>query len=303
MKKLLALILILCVLSGCGQFEKQEKLVIVTTLFPQYDFCRQLAGDRAEVVLLLPPAMESHNFEPGIADIKNITECDIFIYTGANMEPWAQSIIDTVENIEILDASENINICAHEHNNEEHHEHHQADPHIWTSPKNAKVMVENILRVLCEVDNTNADFYKTNAQRYVEELDLLDMDFTRLSEKTEGITLCHGGKFAMGYLERDYGFNFLSAYDSCAAQQEPSTMRVKEIIDTIENQNLSGVFCEELNQGRVAQTISDETGVPVYQLHTCHNLSKEDFQKGKTYLSLMKNNVENIKKVIENAVS
>lgn len=106
----------------------------------------------------------------------------------------------------------------------------------------------------------------------------------------------------MGYLERDYGFKFLSAYDSCASQQEPSAMRVKEIIDAVKSQNLSGVFCEELNQGRVAQTIGSEAGVPVYLLHTCHNLSKEDFLKGETYLSLMENNVENIKKVIENAV-
>lgn len=301
MKKLLAVLLSLCLLSACGQREEKEKLTIVTTLFPQYDFCRQLAGDRAEVILLLPPGMESHNFEPGIADIKNISECDIFIFTGAQMEPWAQSIIETMKNTEIVDASKNINVCTHVHNGEEHHEHAENDPHIWTSPKNAKVMVENILKALCSKDENNAEFYKSNAEKYISELDMLDKEFSSLAERAQNITLCHGGKFAMGYLAHDYGFSFISAYDSCASQQEPSAMRVKEIIDKVKNQKLQGVFSEELNQGRVAKTISEETGVPVYLLHSCHNLSKEDFEKGETYLSLMKSNAENIKKVIENA--
>lgn len=299
MKKVLALIFILCLLSGCGQSEEKQKMTIVTTLFPQYDFCRQIVGDKAEVILLLPPGMESHNFEPGIKDIKNVNQCDIFIFTGALMEPWAQNIIETT-GTEIVDVSEHINLCSHEHNGEDHHEHHEKDPHIWTSPKNAKIMVQNILDALCAQDEKNADFYKNNAEKIFGELEKLDEEFSSLAKEAENLTLCHGGNFSLTYLQRDYGFNFISAYDSCASQQEPSAMRVKEIIDLINSQKLQGVFCQELNQGRVADTVSKETGVPVYLLHSCHNLSKEEFLKGETYVSLMKNNAQNIKKVIEN---
>lgn len=302
MKKIVALLMVLFLLTGCNNIEKSEdKITIVTTLFPQYDFCRQIVGDRAEVVLLLPPGMESHNFEPGIGDIKTISESDLFIYTGENMEPWAHKIIKTVPNAKILDASTNINLCAHEHTNEEHHNHGEKDPHIWTSPLNAKIMTKNIIEALCEIDPKNSKIYKDNGEKYLAELDTLDSEFSQLAQECKNITLCHGGKFAMSYLSEHYGFIFLAAYDSCASSQEPGAMRVKEIVDTINKQQLNGVFCQELNQGRIAETISEETGVPVYTLHTCHNLSKKEFEQGETYISLMKKNVENIKKVIENA--
>lgn len=298
MKKILSIFLILLLLTGCAQDKKAEKLLIVTTLFPQYDFCRQIIGDKAEVILLLPPGMESHNYEPGVGDIKKITESDLFIYTGASMEPWAESIIEAVDyKGKTVDTSDNINLCTHEHIDH----HHENDPHIWTSPKKAKAMVKNILNALCTVDAENSGYYRENAEKYLVELDSLHNEFLILSEQCKEITLCHGGKFAMTYLESDYGIRFLPAYDSCGANQEPSAMRVKEIIEKIKTQNLKGVFFEELSSGKIAETISIEADVPVYLLHTCHNLSKEEFEKGETYLSLMKSNIENIKKVIKDA--
>lgn len=306
MKKIIALFLVLLLFCGCGQSEKTDKkLDISVTLFPQYDFLRQIAGDKAEITLLLPPGMESHNFEPGVGDIKKIAESDLFVYTGAQMEPWAETILDGIDSkAKILDASINIDLCADEHNHDhqhhDHHDHHE-DPHVWTSPKNALIMAENILNALCEIDEENSFYYKENAEKYFLQLKELDEEFTSLSEKTKGITLCHGGKFSMKYLERDYGFEFLAAYDSCSSFAEPSAMRVKEIIDTVKKENLKGVFKEELNDGRIAQTIATEAQVDVFLLHTCHNLSKEDFLLGKTYISLMKQNAESIRKVTENA--
>jgi len=300
MKRIFGLLLAVTFLfSGCIYEEKEEKLTIVTTLFPQYDFSRAIVGDKARVILLLPPGMESHNYEPGVEDIKKIAESDLFIYTGAIMEPWAESIIASVEiKGKIVDASENIKLCTHEHMSGEHHHHDNLDPHIWSSPENAMVMVENIVNALCVADPQNGDFYRENAKKYLEELEMLHNELTLLGEECEDIVLCHGGKFAMTYLE-NYGFDFLAAYDSCATSQEPSVMRVKEIIDKINEQKLKGVFCEELSSGRVAQTIGEETGVPVYLLHSCHNLSKDELLRGETYLTLMKSNIENIKKVIE----
>ncbi len=302
MRKIVALLLICCLFVGCGEkAEKKDKLEICVTLFPQYDFLRQIAGDRADITLILPPGMESHNFEPGVKDIQKIAQSDMFVYTGASMEPWAQSILDGVDtDVKIIDVSENINKCAHEHNDEHHHD-HESDPHIWTSPKNAIIMAQNVLDALCQNDPENADYYKENANKYFEELKKLDREFTELGQRAQGITLCHGGKFSMGYLERDYGFHFLAAYDSCSSFAEPSALRVKEIIDTIEDQGLYGVFCEELNQGRIAQTIGKEANVPVFLLHTCHNLTKAQLESGETYVSLMRKNAQNIRKVLGDA--
>ncbi len=303
MKKLALLLMVVLVFCACSVKMQEEKITIVTTLFPQYDFCRQIAGDKAEIILLLPPGMESHNYEPGVGDMQKICESDLFIYTGSIMEPWVQPIIESADiKGKIVDASENINICTHEHTEEEHHHHEEGDPHIWTNPENAKVMVKNILDALCNADNKNSDFYKDNAEKYMNELDKLNSEFISLGRECENIILCHGGNFSMTYLE-PYGFKFLAAYDSCGTSQEPSIMRVKEIVDKIKEQKLKGVFCHELNSGRVAETISQEAGVPVYLLHSCHNLSKEEFLRGETYLSLMKSNAENIKKVIKDAES
>lgn len=302
--KTVALILMLCLLCGCAQIEnKQDKLTVCVTLFPQYDFLRQIGGDKVEITLLLPSGMESHNFEPGVKDIEKIAKSHMFIYTGASMEPWAETIVESIDtNVKILDVSENVNICTHEHIYKEHHEHYsESDPHIWTSPKNALIMAENILKALCEADPKNSDYYKLNAEKYFDKLKSLDEEFTELSQKAKGIILCHGGKFSMSYLTRDYGIEFLSAYDSCSSFSEPSVLRIKQIIDKVNQQKLNGIFCEELNRGRVAETISNETDVPVLLLHTCHNLTNDEFQRGETYISLMRKNAENIRKVIGDA--
>ncbi len=298
MKKLLSLLMIILLLSGCTPAkEEKQGFTVCATLFPQYDFAKSIAGDRAEVTLLLPPGMESHNFEPGVGDIRMISESDVFLYTGASMEPWAENIIQGIDsNVKIVDVSENIDICAHEHNEEHHHE--NTDPHIWTSPENAFAMVENILKALCESDPENSEYYKANAQGYMKELEALDNEFRELGKRSEGITLCHGGKLSMTYLAKSYGFEFLAAYDSCASSQEPSVYRVREIIDAVNRQKLCGVFYQELSAGRVAKMISNETGAEMLLLHTCHNLTQAELEKGETYISLMKKNAENIRKVV-----
>ena len=184
-----ALMSFVVLLVGCDTDSKtgsvSDKLQIVTTLFPQYDFARVIGGDKVDVTLLLPAGMESHSYEPTPADIIKINKADLFIYTGESMEQWAHSIIESVDSNEVyvLDVSKNVPLLApnsivednHDHEDENHnhdaeveagHDHsegdghnHTYDPHIWTSPKNAMIMVNNILEALCEVDPENADYY------------------------------------------------------------------------------------------------------------------------------------------------
>lgn len=303
------------VLAGCSEGSKEEsistsdKIEIVTTLFPQYDFARQIVGDKAEVTLLLPPGMESHSYEPTPADMIKINKANLFIYTGELMEPWAHKMIESVdsEQVKVLDVSQGIPLLAPNEADEQHHDHeaeveghehseddghhHTYDPHIWTSPQNAKVMVNNILEALCEVDLQNADYYKANAQAYQLQLDNLNDEFEVVVSNSKHDTIYHSGRFAMQYLMQQYGINYVSA----PFEAEPSAALVAQVINEIKANNIPAIYYEELITPKIAQMISEETGAQMLLLHSCHNVSKEDFDNGVTYLSLMEQNVENLK--------
>lgn len=303
------------VLAGCSEGSKEEsistsdKIEIVTTLFPQYDFARQIVGDKAEVTLLLPPGMESHSYEPTPADMIKINKANLFIYTGELMEPWAHKMIESVdsEQVKVLDVSQGIPLLAPNEEDEQHHDHeaeveghehseddghhHTYDPHIWTSPQNAKVMVNNILEALCEVDPQNADYYKANAQAYQLQLDNLNDEFEVVVSNSKHDTIYHSGRFAMQYLMEQYGVNYVSA----PFEAEPSAALVAQVINEIKANNIPAIYYEELITPKIAQMISEETGAQMLLLHSCHNVSKEDFDNDVTYLSLMEQNVENLK--------
>ena len=344
----LCLIVILMVsISGCniGKYANldSDKPLIVTTLFPQYDFARQLVKDRAEVVLLLSPGVESHDFEPTPSDIILINKADLFIYTGDEMEPWVAKILDSIDNKEltILDVSQGVETICEEENREHNHVHeenhdvedeeiheddhdedshdedshdgniilgsdehtghdhsHSADPHIWTSPVNAMKMVENIEEALIQMDSVNAEFYKENAHEYIHSLEELDSELREVVEHSDTKTLYFGGRFAMSYFAHEYGLNYVAAFDSCQAESEPSARLIVKIIDLMREENVTYVFHEEMTDPRAARIIAEEIGGEALLLHSCHNVSKAEMEAGVTYLSLMKQNVENLKKAL-----
>lgn len=305
MKRFIAIILSLILivsLFGCTASEKKEsgKLSIITTLFPQYDFCREIAGDRADVSLLLPPGVESHTFEPTSADIIKIEKSDVFIYTGDSMEAWAGRIIGSINNtdLRVVDISENISMKE----TESHHSHehsHEKDPHIWTSPKNAMIIVEHILRNLIEADPENKDYYTANAQNYIRRLGNLDLDFRDLVEKSVNKKVIFGGRCAFLYFLEEYGLDYMSAYASCSTENEPSADNLTNIIDTVKKEKISAIYYEELTDPKIGRTLCEETGAELLLLHSCHNVSKEDFESGVTYLSLMQQNLENLRKGLQ----
>lgn len=316
----------LLLLVGCGTDQQKadevDKVKVVTTLFPQYDFTRAIGGDKVDVSLLLPFGMDSHSYEPTPADLININKSDLFIYTGESMEPWAHSIIESVDNndVLVLDVSKGVSLIApnctidehdheseedHDHESEEDHDHgtiakehsdhdghdHTYDPHIWTSPKNAMIMVQNILEALCEVDPENADYYQANADAYLNELEALNHEFEEVVAHAKRQTIYHGGRFAMQYLTNEYGINYISA----PFEAEPSAALVAQMIKEMKEQQIPAIYYEELVDPKISQMISEETGAQMLLLHSCHNVSKEEFNQGVTYLSLMKQNVENLR--------
>lgn len=331
--------------DGDGQ-TSDGKLKIVATLFPQYDFARQIAGDYADVTLLLPPGMESHSYDLRPSDMIEIKESDMFIYTGKYMETWAQTIIDSLDDsVMVVDVSEGISLekeedyfvdelddhhddaDEHEHDDadghddaDEHDEHHddadehdehehdessgshshaghthEYDPHIWTSPVYAMQMVENIVDALVEKDPQHEAEYRQRADEYIGRLTELDTAFRQVSEQAAHKTIFFGGRFAMTYFVREYGFGCVSAYHDCSAESEPSISSVMKMIDEIEESGAKAVFYEELVDPKVARTIAEETGVKLLLLHSAHNVSREEYENGVTYLDIMWQNVENLK--------
>ncbi len=323
MKKLLTftltVVFLIFLLAGCASDSEKEvpavkdtksgKLQVVATLFPQYDFARQIAGDRAEVTLLLPPGVESHSFEPRPSDIIKINASDLFVYTGKYMEPWSQKIIDSMQDSGsrsmVLDVSQGIELVKTEEIEAEHHHEgdaeeesdheHLYDPHIWTDPFNAKLMVANISDALCRIDPANADYYKENASKYSAELDALDAEFKTIVSSGKRDEIVFGSRFALYYFTKRYGLSYQSAFDSCSSETEPSARTVAGLIEEIREEQIPVIYYAEMEDPKVAKSISAETGAKLLLFHSCHNVTKEEWKAGATYLSLMKQNAENLK--------
>lgn len=293
---------ILISLCACSAAEPTAdgdgRIKIVATLFPQYDFARNICGERADVTLLLPPGVESHSYDPTPADILDIVNCDLFIYTGDEMEPWAAELLKGAgENVRVLDLSQSVEIIhtesEHEHEHAGHH--HETDPHIWTSPVNAQLMTRAIADELCAAFPEDAEQYAAAAESYCAQLGELDRELRAVAADAKRSVLVFGGRFAFGYLTEEYGFDWIAAYDSCSHESEPSVHTLTEIIGHIREENIPVVYYEELCLPSVAETISGETGARLLLLHSCHNLSADETAAGETYISIMKQNIINLR--------
>lgn len=309
-------------LFGCKKTDNEVKemnketgnLKIVATLFPDYSFAKELAKD-ADVTLLLPPGVDSHTFEPGPDDMKLLKEADLVIYTGDYMEEWFKKIRESLalDENKIVDASKGIELIKSghdedehdehdeddehdEHDEHDHHHHHLYDPHIWTSPKLAKVMCENIYEGLAKVDKENESTYKKDLDAYLKELDKIDEEFTSAVSESKDATMYFSSPFALKYFARDYKINARSIYQTCASDSEPSAKDMALIIDEMKEKDAKVIYYEELTDPKMAWEIANETGAEPVLFHSCHNLSKDDFGKGLTYLEIMKNNVEALRK-------
>ncbi|MBR6735556.1 MAG: zinc ABC transporter substrate-binding protein [Oscillospiraceae bacterium] len=314
MKRLLALIMALFVLSSCAaaadktetaKADSEARISVVATIFPQYDFARQIAGGRASVKLLLPAGMESHSYEPTPSDIVAINKCDVFLYTGAEMEPWTQTLLDggLESDTLVVDLSQGIAMSetesvtpddGHEHEEESHH--HVVDPHIWTSPVNAMAMVKAVCDAFCERDPDGESIYRENLDKYLKELESLDNDIRSIVENGNRKEIVFGSRYAFHYFSEEYGLTCYAAYDSCSEENEASAGAVAGIIDLVNEKNIPVIYHEEMIDPKVARAIADETGAELLMMHSAHNLSKDEMASGETYLSIMRKNAENLRK-------
>ena len=365
------------VLGGCAQTggsqgafdassEENGKLKVAVTLFPYYDFVRQIAGNQVDLQMVIPAGMDSHSFEPTPADIRTIQHADILISNGGTMEHWLDETlaaldttnmtivtmmdyVDAVEE-EIVEGMEDADHdhehthvyvaadhdhsgetpeehAAHAHEDDDHdhsgetpeehaahsyeedtrsyvdHDGHEEeieyDEHIWTSPVNAMKLVDVIGDTLAEADPAHADTYHQGAENYKKELEEIDSGFREVFANRKRNMIVMGDKFPFRYLADEYQLDYRAAFSGCSSDTEPSAKTIAYLIDKVKEEQIPTVYYLELSSHRVSEIIGEETGAEPLLLHSCHNVTRAQFDAGVTYVQLMRQNIENLRKGID----
>ncbi len=304
MKKTISVLLILstifCFCSCENKIEnKNEKLNIVATMFPQYDFARAVAKDKANIEMLLKPGTESHTYDPTPQDILKIRNSDIFIYNGGESDQWVEKIISSIDTskttiVALMEVTDNLKEEQIEGMDGDDDDEDEYDEHIWTSPKNAIKMVEKVAEVVISKDKENTEYYKSNEKDYVNKISELDKQFENVVNNSKAKTIVFGDRFPFLYFTKCYGLSYYAAFKGCSDQSEPSAKTLAFLVDKVKAENIPVVFYTEFSNQKIADTICEATGVKKLMLHSCHNVTVKDFESGITYAELMSNNLENI---------
>ena len=311
---MLALCMLLGVLLGCAADEADDgKLSIVAVTFPPYDFARAIAGEMAHVTMLLDPGTETHTYDPTPGDIRIIRNCDVFIYGGGESDAWMDdvlmsldtaemTVISMTELVELLEeasgegttpehAHEDCDDPTHDHDDE----HSVYDEHVWTSPRNAAVITEAVCRAICAADPANETAYRANADAYIEEIQALSADFSAVVQGASRKTLVFADRFPFLYFVREFGLSYYAAFPGCADKTEPGAQTVAALIAKVNAEKIPAVFYTEFSNQQLADSVCEATGARKMRFHSCHNVSKADFDAGVTYVSLMRENLENLR--------
>ena len=328
MKKILALLLALwipaAVLSGCAPQDDSaasNKLNIVTTIFPAYDWVREILGaetDRAEITMLLDSGVDLHSYQPTVDDIVKISDCDLFLYVGGESDGWVDDALKNAPNkdrkvIRLLDvlgdsakAEETVAGMQeeeHDHEEEEHDHEEEAeyDEHIWLSLKNAQKLVAAISEALQETDPARKDTYAANAAAYAEKLSALDGEYRAAVDSGKYKTLLFGDRFPFRYLADDYGLDYYAAFPGCSAETEASFETVSFLAGKMDALGLPCVLTIEGTQHKIAETIVQNTAQKNQQVLTMDSMqavTANDASSGVSYLSIMEKNLSVLKKVL-----
>lgn len=280
---------------------KSEKISIVSTLYPYYDFAKNIGGEFVEVTLLIPPGVEAHSFEPKPSDILKINEANVFLYTSEFMEPWAHDIIESINNtsitIEAADGLDLIEIEGNKHEEEEEieddHNHEGIDPHVWLDFENSQKISRKILNALVEIDSNNTSYYEENYNSFIKKLADLDSLYKERLTNCQSRQVIHGGHFAFGYLAKRYDLDY-QAVLGFSPNTEPSANDLINLIEEVKNNNINYIFYEELASPKIAETLASETGAELLLLNGAHNITKEEIENEVSFISIMENNLENL---------
>lgn len=310
MKKMLAVLpalVLVCLSFSCvalAQDASAKKLSVVTINFPAYDFARQVAGDSAEVTMLLPPGAESHTYEPTPKDILKIQNCNLFVYVGGESDAWVDDILSSfdpkvpaIRMIDCVKVVEEVTVEGMQAEEEKAIDSNEVeyDEHVWTSPKNAILIEQAIAKQLETLDPSNASAYRVNSDAYTEQLQALDQNFAEFFKGVANKALIVGDRFPLRYFADEFGLTYYAAFPGCSTETEPSAATISFLIDKVMETGVSTVFYIEFTNHQVADSIAEQTGVKTALLHSCHNVARADLDAGATYLSIMAQNLETLK--------
>ena len=330
MKKILTLITCLLVFAGvftgCGSSSASgsgsKKLSIVTTIFPEYDWVRNIVGNRekdVDLTMLLDNGVDLHSYQPSTDDIVKISKCDIFIYVGGESDEWVEDTLKQAANkkmivIDLLDVlGDKVKTEEHkegmEHDHDDHdeseHEHEdeeEKDEHVWLSLKNASALCEHICDKICEKDSAGKETYKSNTKAYIEKLEKLDKQYKETVDAAGNKTLVFADRFPFRYLTDDYGLDYFAAFAGCSAESEASFETVVFLAKKIDELGLKSIVQIEGSKGDIAKTVKDNTKSKDQQIITLDSLqsvTKKDVDGGLTYLGEMEKNLDVIKDALK----
>jgi len=293
-------------------YEKNAKYKVVASNFASYDFLRAIIGDNKDVELkfLLGPGKEAHSYEPTAQDLIEIQDSNLFVYVGGEMEKWSDKVIDTLdkEKINIICISDFVEKIAEkevdgaeEHEDEDEHEHENGafDEHIWTSPKNAIKMVEILENAMEKIDEKNSTIYKENADKYIAQIREVDSKIQSIVDNRVRDRLIFADKMPMQYFIDYYKLKVSAAFDGCSTEVDPSAKTIAYLQQKVEEEKIPVILYIELNNGKVANIIANETKTKAMQIQTLHNVSLDDFENGETWVSLMTRNLEVLKEALQ----
>ena len=304
-KKLIVCLCVIMLLCGCTLQNNTSKnnggkINIVTTVFPLYDFARNVAGDKANTDMLVTFGADVHSYEPTPRDIIKIIDSDLFINLGSSVDEWTDKVTEAADgkSLNTLSAMDSVDIKDEEAvegmEEERGHSEHTPEPdeHIWTSPKNAELIVKSICSALEKADPSNAGYYKKNAENYIYELNRLDGDIRSAVEGAKRKTVVFADRFPMRYFADEYGLEYFAAFPGCSSESEPSAATISFLIEKVKSEHIPVVFFTETSDGKVADTICEASGAEKLLFHSCHNITKQQFDGKATYISLMKQNLK-----------
>lgn len=327
MKKIFNLLIVVAMvfatvcLTGCNT-KKEDKITIVATSFPGYDFARAVTKNIAniEVKMLLKPGSEMHDYEPTPQDIKTIKNSDMFIYVGGDSDEWIEDVIEdiNVDETKIIKLMDLVDVVEeelvegmeeHDHDHEEHedhdHEEHdhedeevEYDEHVWTSPVNAIKIAKSLKDEIIKLDESNKESYENNTQEYVSKLENINKQIKDVVKNAKRTEVVFGDRFPLRYFVDTYNLSYYAAFPGCSEQTEASAKTISFLIEKVKEDKIPVVFHIELSNGKIANTIAKETGAKVLEFNSAHNITQSDFDAGVTYVDIMEKNISVLKEAL-----
>ena len=294
-----------------------DKLKVVTTIYPEYDWVKNVAGDNANVELLLKNGIDMQNYSPSVEDMAKISDCDLFVYVGGPSDSWVEGALKNASNkdmkvVKLLDVVadslkeeetvEGMQVTDHDHDHDdEDHDTSEYDEHVWLSLKNAERFVNEISESLVSLDSANADAYSANAKAYNTELEALDKEYSEAVSSSTVKTLLFADRFPFRYMVADYGLSYYAAFDGCAADTNASFETVTFLAKKVDELGLKHVLKIDGSDGKIAKTVVENTNdknQDILELDSMQSVNDDEINSGTTYLSIMKSNLEVLKKAL-----